>query len=432
MADVFVSYKKQDRAWAEQVVSALIAAGYSVWWDDDLTPRSTWDAEIEREIAGAKVVLVLWTNRSVAEGTFVRVEADYAKEHGKLIPVRLNDCVVPLAFRLVQTADLRRWDKVDSDHSEWRKVLRWIGQFVGRAPVLPPPTIGSARTASEPKQRPQSVDVAPHAPTSPATFASRWYGVAAAPKSPPSPSELRVFRRRTASHLWTLIGVPIGALAFLAAALLTMGTMEADSFLSPALVFYTPLFAIPVSLAFWKRGRLRILGCVILIASMCVAHFIASEATQRALAHPNITYSFGPQQRPLTDCDSLPATYCDWIRARAPIAGAIGGAIGAALTFIPLFLIGVRKIPTMVSSFAALTLVGFVGLMGDVPGHRLVWEYALQLFFPYQVVLGICLVFLLREHNPLSRFSDSELKAAADAFERKSSGENTAGAAATP
>ncbi len=138
MADVFVSYKKEDRALAEAVVAAVEAAGYGAWWDNDLTPRTTWDAEIEREIEAARAVLVLWTPRSVSEKSFVRNEADYAMQNGKLVPAWLERCNLPLAFRRVQTADLTRWDRRDQSHLEWRKVLGWIGTLVGRGAAASP------------------------------------------------------------------------------------------------------------------------------------------------------------------------------------------------------------------------------------------------------------------------------------------------------
>ncbi len=56
MADIFLSYKKEDRAVAERLVGALRATGKSVWWDDALNPAQAWDAMIEREIAAARVV----------------------------------------------------------------------------------------------------------------------------------------------------------------------------------------------------------------------------------------------------------------------------------------------------------------------------------------------------------------------------------------
>ena len=43
VADVFISYKKEDRADAERVSAAFAAADVSVWWDDDIQPRAAWD-----------------------------------------------------------------------------------------------------------------------------------------------------------------------------------------------------------------------------------------------------------------------------------------------------------------------------------------------------------------------------------------------------
>src|SRR5437868_1707132 len=66
LADVFISYKKEDRAHAERIATAFAAEDISVWWDDQITPRDAWDAAIEREIAAAAAVVVLWTQRAVA------------------------------------------------------------------------------------------------------------------------------------------------------------------------------------------------------------------------------------------------------------------------------------------------------------------------------------------------------------------------------
>lgn len=132
MADVFLSYKKEERAKAEEVVAALRAAGHSVWWDEDLTPRSSWDAEIEREIAAAKAVLVLWSTQSVQEHSFVRREAGYALDHGKLVPAFIERCPLPLRFRDVQTVDLSNWDRRDWAHPEWRRALSWLAPLIGR------------------------------------------------------------------------------------------------------------------------------------------------------------------------------------------------------------------------------------------------------------------------------------------------------------
>ncbi len=124
MADVFVSYKKEDRPLAERLVAALRAAGKSVWWDEALNPTQAWDAMIEREIAAARHVIVLWTPRSV-QSDWVRSEALYAQDHGKLIPVIGEACTLPLAFRLRQAVDLSA-GALDDSNPQWAKLVDWI------------------------------------------------------------------------------------------------------------------------------------------------------------------------------------------------------------------------------------------------------------------------------------------------------------------
>src|ERR1700722_20519736 len=108
VVDVFISYKKEDIGYATRFAAALREAGLSCWWDDDLNPREAWDATIEREIAAAAAVLVLWSPRSVVSD-WVRTEAHYAQDRGKLVPAKNEECSVPIAFMLNQTVPLTTW-----------------------------------------------------------------------------------------------------------------------------------------------------------------------------------------------------------------------------------------------------------------------------------------------------------------------------------
>ena len=83
MADVFVSYAREDRALAERVVRAIESSGYSVWWDDRITPTESFDRLIEQEIADARAVVVLWSANSV-QSDWVRIEANYGKKIASL------------------------------------------------------------------------------------------------------------------------------------------------------------------------------------------------------------------------------------------------------------------------------------------------------------------------------------------------------------
>ena len=127
MADIFISYKRDDLAVAEQVIAGLRKEGLSTWWDERITPLASWDATIEKEIADATSVVVLWTPRSVTSD-WVRTEAHYAQEHGKLVPVLIENCEIPIAFLLRQTIHLSAWNG-DGNHREWRKLLTWVGDL---------------------------------------------------------------------------------------------------------------------------------------------------------------------------------------------------------------------------------------------------------------------------------------------------------------
>jgi hypothetical protein len=141
VADVFVSYKKEDAKLAAELVARLRTEGMSVWWDDNLTPRQSWDATIEENISAASTVVVLWSPRSV-KSDWVRREAHYGQDRGRLVPVIVEPCTVPLAFSLNQTVNLAGWAG-EPDSKQWRKLLTWITDLVTVAPGS-----ASAREAS--------------------------------------------------------------------------------------------------------------------------------------------------------------------------------------------------------------------------------------------------------------------------------------------
>lgn len=124
MTDIFLSYKREDHARATLIIAALRQSGWTVWWDEGLTPRQAWDATIEQEIAEAASVIVLWSPRSVVSD-WVRTEAHYAQNHSKLVPVLIEPCTVPLAFMLRQSVDLTHWHGSPNDPA-WCKLIEWL------------------------------------------------------------------------------------------------------------------------------------------------------------------------------------------------------------------------------------------------------------------------------------------------------------------
>jgi TolB-like protein/Flp pilus assembly protein TadD len=115
-ADVFISYKAEDRRRIQPLVQALQADGYSVWWDQHIGTGDEWRLTIERQLDAAKCVIVAWSKYSVGpEGHFVRDEAARAQRRSVYLPILLDSVEPPLGFGERQATPLRGWRGNRSD-----------------------------------------------------------------------------------------------------------------------------------------------------------------------------------------------------------------------------------------------------------------------------------------------------------------------------
>lgn len=143
MADIFVSYSHEDRASAKAFVDLLEKQGWSVWWDRAISPGASFSKVIELELSLAKCVIVLWTKHSVASD-WVQAEAASALERKVLIPVQMEEIIVPLVFRQTHTSYLLGWPQ-KRDHSELEKLVSAISEVISK-PVLETPKQGAGRS----------------------------------------------------------------------------------------------------------------------------------------------------------------------------------------------------------------------------------------------------------------------------------------------
>jgi|KBSSwiStaDraftv2_1062776.scaffolds.fasta_scaffold95581_2 tetratricopeptide (TPR) repeat protein len=110
MADVFISYDHgADHAIAEKIAIGLEASGLSVWYDQHIQAGVRFNQEIDRQLAAARAVIVLWSAAS-KDSDWVHDEAQLARDANKLIPVRIDSTLPPLGFRQVQSLDIRDWN----------------------------------------------------------------------------------------------------------------------------------------------------------------------------------------------------------------------------------------------------------------------------------------------------------------------------------
>jgi adenylate cyclase len=141
LADIFVSYSRQDKALVAPLVAAIEAEGWSVWWDPEITPGEEFDALISRELESARSLVVAWTPNSV-DSRWVRGEARDAADRGVLVPIRFRAAKLPIDFRALHTIDLDDW-KEDRRGPAFRNLCRALESKLGapkKAVAAPSPS----------------------------------------------------------------------------------------------------------------------------------------------------------------------------------------------------------------------------------------------------------------------------------------------------
>ena len=129
LADIFISYARDDRDRVGVIADGLKAEGFSVWWDPNILPGATYDDVIEEELDRAKCAIVAWSPNS-RTSKFVRAEAGEASDRDVLIPVILEDVKIPLAFRRIQAEPMMDWQG-DRQAESWQRIILKADALVG-------------------------------------------------------------------------------------------------------------------------------------------------------------------------------------------------------------------------------------------------------------------------------------------------------------
>ena len=139
MANIFLSYDRDDEARARSIAKLLEQAGHSVWWDRQIKGGGEFSAEIEAALAQADKIVVLWSEEAV-RSAWVRDEAAVGRDTGRLVPISIDGIQAPLGFRQFQTIDLSKW-KGRGAPSEIDDLLSAL-KTPGRAPAPVPKAEG--------------------------------------------------------------------------------------------------------------------------------------------------------------------------------------------------------------------------------------------------------------------------------------------------
>src|SRR5260221_13633673 len=98
---VFISYAKEDKAFAEKLHRDLQQAGVKSWLDSvDLIPGQNWDMTITNAIRDSRYFIALLSSRSVGKKGYVQKEIRHALDIAKIyppdkifiIPLKIDNC----------------------------------------------------------------------------------------------------------------------------------------------------------------------------------------------------------------------------------------------------------------------------------------------------------------------------------------------------
>jgi hypothetical protein len=106
--DIFISYARQDREMAKGLADLLFSEGFNVWWDGELHIGQDFENEIIERLLECRYIIVLWTQHSV-KSAWVRCEAKLGATCRKLLPVKLDQCVIPKEFNNLHTITFDGW-----------------------------------------------------------------------------------------------------------------------------------------------------------------------------------------------------------------------------------------------------------------------------------------------------------------------------------
>jgi formylglycine-generating enzyme required for sulfatase activity len=130
--DVFISYKREERAVAEALAGYLSAQGYRVWWDAELLSGDNFILEIFEVLKSAKSAVILWSEQALSS-RFVIGEALFALNRQIYVGASPNGSIeLPPPFNAVHFENISAWQ---SGTAAFARLLPAIARKAGTPTV---------------------------------------------------------------------------------------------------------------------------------------------------------------------------------------------------------------------------------------------------------------------------------------------------------
>ncbi|MEI6757710.1 MAG: TIR domain-containing protein [Chlorobium sp.] len=163
MADIFISYAREDLDRVKPIVEELKKRGWSVFFDvESIHGGANWPSVIDEALDNSHCVLVFWsfTSVDIKRHPLVWGEAEKGRNKDILVPVRIDTVDSPTGFRHIHTIDLCGCKK-NSSHEALRQIIEAI------TPKIPPsihtnlPSTPVAASIPEPISKPVQAERKP-------------------------------------------------------------------------------------------------------------------------------------------------------------------------------------------------------------------------------------------------------------------------------
>lgn len=141
MADIFLSYAREDLTKAKVLTVALENMGWSVFWDSALLAGQDFHDVIEQEIEKAGCMIVAWSAAS-RNAAWVKGEATLGERRKILVPIKFDSVDPPINFISIHTENFAAWNG-DIHSDEFNNLKRAVARLVGSKS-------GGKKTATDP------------------------------------------------------------------------------------------------------------------------------------------------------------------------------------------------------------------------------------------------------------------------------------------
>ena len=116
---VFLCHAQEDKPRIRELYAHLAAMGFQPWLDEqDIPPGSVWEDAIRLAVQNSHVVLVCLSRAAVQKAGYVQKEIRFILDRADempegrvyVIPLRLDDCLIPTRLSQWQYLDLHKED----------------------------------------------------------------------------------------------------------------------------------------------------------------------------------------------------------------------------------------------------------------------------------------------------------------------------------